>query len=211
MRVIADEQLSGASREAVQTRLELCSRLHIERLLGPLFALAAAEDITGIARAVAYQIIEALACSSAEGRRGGQRPRSGRTRPAAQIRRPLRRLPSPSAALLKPAPRSLAAQLWLLKNGTPDDKGPRRTAAACFERPHLDSRRQGHAEAALPHHRYRVCGERAIRVDILERLPSDPSGDVLARRLERDAAAGRVQRLWLTVTGAMTSLTGASR
>jgi ATP-dependent RNA helicase SUPV3L1/SUV3 len=39
LRVIADEQLTGASREAVQTRLDLWLEDHIERLLAPLFAL----------------------------------------------------------------------------------------------------------------------------------------------------------------------------
>ena len=44
----------------MQTRLDLWLKTHIEQLLGPLFALAAAEDITGIARGVAFQLIEAL-------------------------------------------------------------------------------------------------------------------------------------------------------
>src|SRR4029079_9392250 len=60
IRVIADEQLTGASREAVQARLDLWLKNHIERLLGPLFALAAGEDVTGIARGVAFQLIESL-------------------------------------------------------------------------------------------------------------------------------------------------------
>ena len=51
LRIIADERLSGASREAVQTRLDLWLKTYIERVLGPLFALAAAEDVTGIAAA----------------------------------------------------------------------------------------------------------------------------------------------------------------
>ena len=32
----------------------------MEKLLGPLFALATAEDITGIARGIAFQLTEAL-------------------------------------------------------------------------------------------------------------------------------------------------------
>src|SRR5246127_3020157 len=49
VRVIADERLTGASREAVQTRLDLWLKTHIEKLLGPLFELSKAEDIQGIA------------------------------------------------------------------------------------------------------------------------------------------------------------------
>jgi ATP-dependent RNA helicase SUPV3L1/SUV3 len=60
IRIISDERLSGAPREAVQTRLDLWLKTHIEKLLGPLFDLAKAEDITGIARGIAFQLIEAL-------------------------------------------------------------------------------------------------------------------------------------------------------
>src|SRR5437588_11647519 len=60
IRIISDERLSGAPREAVQTRLELWLKTHIEKLLGPLFELNKAEDITGIARGIAFQLIGAL-------------------------------------------------------------------------------------------------------------------------------------------------------
>src|SRR5688572_23707702 len=49
VRVIADEQLTGASRDMVQARLDLWLKSHIEKVLAPLFALSAAEDITGMA------------------------------------------------------------------------------------------------------------------------------------------------------------------
>src|SRR5690349_3308460 len=52
VRILADEHLTGAAQEAVQTRLDLWVRTHIERALGPLFVLGAAEDITGIARGI---------------------------------------------------------------------------------------------------------------------------------------------------------------
>ena len=60
LRLIADEQLTGAPREAVQARLDLWLKTHIERMFAPLFALAAAEDVTGISRGIAYQLIEAI-------------------------------------------------------------------------------------------------------------------------------------------------------
>src|SRR6202047_3013485 len=60
VRILADEQLTGAALEAVQIRLDLWTRTHIERLLSPLFVLGAAEDITGLARGIAYQLVEAL-------------------------------------------------------------------------------------------------------------------------------------------------------
>ena len=60
VRLIADERLTGASRDAVQSRLELWLKVHVEKLLGPLFGLAGAEDVTGIARGVAFQLVESL-------------------------------------------------------------------------------------------------------------------------------------------------------
>src|SRR6202789_2642581 len=60
VRIVSDERLSGAPREAVQARLDLWLKTHIEKLLGPLFELSKAEDVTGIARGIAFQLIEAL-------------------------------------------------------------------------------------------------------------------------------------------------------
>ncbi|MFK5108820.1 hypothetical protein ACI394_30340, partial [Klebsiella pneumoniae] len=60
LRIISDERLTGASREAVQTRLDLWLKTHIEKLLGPLFELSKAEDLQGIARGIAFQLVEAL-------------------------------------------------------------------------------------------------------------------------------------------------------
>ncbi|MDB5573928.1 MAG: helicase, partial [Tardiphaga sp.] len=60
LRIISDERLNGAPREAVQARLDLWLKTHIEKLLGPLFDLTKAEDITGIGRGIAFQLIEAL-------------------------------------------------------------------------------------------------------------------------------------------------------
>ena len=59
-RILADEHLTGPARELVQTRLDLLLKTHIEKLLAPLFSLTAADDVTGMARGVAFQLIEAL-------------------------------------------------------------------------------------------------------------------------------------------------------
>jgi ATP-dependent RNA helicase SUPV3L1/SUV3 len=114
-------------------------------------------------------------------------------------------------ALLKPAPRALATQLWALKNESPDAKG-------VTELLHLAASGRTSipvdAETPKPLYRvagYRICGERAVRVDILERL-ADLIRPALAWR-EGVASAkpdGAVDGRSFTVTGAMTSLTGAS-
>jgi ATP-dependent RNA helicase SUPV3L1/SUV3 len=212
LRVIADEQLTGAPREAVQIRLDLWLKTHIERLLGPLFALAAAEDITGIARGIAYQIIEALGVLErqkvAEEVKGLDQASRGLLRKYG-VRFGAYHLYLPG--LLKPAPRSLAAQLWLLKHGSPEDKGLaelQRLASSGRTSMPVDK------DTPKPLYRtigYRVCGERAIRVDILERL-----ADLIRPALSwREGSTGvrppgAFNGFGFTVTGAMTSLTGAS-
>ena len=212
LRIIADEQLTGASREAVQTRLDLWLVNHIERLLAPLFALAAAEDITGIARGVAYQLIELIGVLErqkvAEDVKGLDQPSRANLRKYG-VRFGAYHLYMP--ALLKPAPRSLAAQLWMLKHGGPDDKGLdelQRLASSGRTSIPVDK------DTPKPLYRtigYRVCGERAIRVDILERL-ADLIRPALAWRegVTGVKPAGAFNGFGFTVTGAMTSLTGAS-
>ena len=212
LRVIADEQLTGASREAVQTRLDLWLKNHIERLLAPLFALAAAEDITGIARGVAFQLIESLGVLErqkvAEDVKGLDQPSRAMLRKYG-VRFGAYHLYMP--ALLKPAPRSLAAQLWMLKHDSPEAKGLdelQRLASSGRTSIPVDK------DTPKPLYRtigYRVCGERAIRVDILERL-ADLIRPALAWREGATGAkpAGAFNGFGFTVTGAMTSLTGAS-
>ena len=199
LRVIADEQLTGASREAVQTRLDLWLVNHIERLLAPLFALAAADDITGIARGVAFQLIESIGVLErqkvAEDVKGLDQPSRATV---AQIRRALRRLsslPAGAAEARAAQPRGATVDAQARQSG---GQGPRRVAAACFERPHLDPDRQGHAEAALPHHRLsRVRRARHPRRHPGAARRSDPSGAGLARGIVGHEAGRRVQRLRL--------------
>jgi ATP-dependent RNA helicase SUPV3L1/SUV3 len=113
--------------------------------------------------------------------------------------------------LLKPAPRILAAQLWALKHAAPDATGlDELRALASGGRTSIPTDK----DIPRPLYRtvgYRVCGERAVRVDILERL-----ADLIRPALTwRDGSAipkppGAVEGGGFTVTQAMTSLTGAS-
>jgi ATP-dependent RNA helicase SUPV3L1/SUV3 len=113
--------------------------------------------------------------------------------------------------LLKPAPRALATQLWALKHESPDAKGVGELlhlAASGRTSIPVDN------ETPKPLYRtagYRITGERAVRVDILERL-ADLIRPVLAWRETSPGVKpdGAVDGRGFTVTGAMTSLTGAS-
>jgi ATP-dependent RNA helicase SUPV3L1/SUV3 len=113
--------------------------------------------------------------------------------------------------LLKPAPRALAAQLWALKHGGPDTKGLDE-----LQRLAASGRTSFPVDKDVPRtfYRtigYRVCGERAVRVDILERL-ADLIRPALAWRPSSPAPqpAGAFEGIGFTVTQAMTSLTGSS-
>ena len=114
-------------------------------------------------------------------------------------------------ALLKPAPRSLAAQLWALKHEQPEVKGldeMQRLASSGRTSIPVDKETPKALYRTIG---YRVCGERAIRVDILERL-ADLIRPALAWREGATGAKppGAFDGTGFTVTGAMTSLTGAS-
>ncbi|MBR1270615.1 helicase [Bradyrhizobium sp. AUGA SZCCT0222] len=212
LRIISDDRLNGAAREAVQTRLDLWLKTHIEKLLGPLFGLAKAEDITGIARGIAFQLIEAL----------GVLERS-------KITAEMKDLDQPSRAtlrkygvrfgayhiyfpgLLKPAARSLASLLWAEKQDNVD-------MSALSGAQHLASsgRTSFAVDKALARDAYRVlgyrqCGERAVRVDILERL-ADLIRPALAWRESSpgEKPAGAFDGRSFVVTQAMTSLTGSA-
>jgi ATP-dependent RNA helicase SUPV3L1/SUV3 len=114
-------------------------------------------------------------------------------------------------ALLKPGPRALAAQLWALAHDGPQTKG-------LDDLLHL----AGSGRTSIPVNReidavlygtagYRVSGERAVRVDILERL-----ADLIRPALSwREGAPGTkppgaIAGGGFTVVNGMTSLTGAS-
>ena len=124
IRLLADEQLSGAALENVQKRLALWMDQHVKKLLGPLAYLELAEGIEGIARGIAYQVAEALGVLDRTRVGGDLRALDQDGRAALRklgVRFGAYHLYLP--ALLKPAPRGLAAQLWMLKHESPEAKG----------------------------------------------------------------------------------------
>ena len=212
VRLIADERLSGAPRESVQARIDLWLKAHITKLLGPLFELSKAEDVTGIARGIAFQLVEALGVME-------------RQKVAAEMKD----LDQPSRAtlrkygvrfgayhiylpgLLKPAARALALLLWSLKHDNTD-------LAALTTAQHLagSGRTSFPADKALDRDGYRtlgyrLAGERAVRVDILERL-ADLIRPALAWRegSSLPKPPGTYDGRSFMVTQAMTSLTGSA-
>ena len=212
IRIIADERLTGPSREAVQTRLDLWLKTHIEKILGPMFELSKAEDVTGIARGIAFQLIEALGVLerpkiAAEMKDLDQPSRASLRKYGVRFGAYHIFLP----ALLKPAARGLASLLWGLKRDNVD-------WSALTGAQHLASsgRTSFPADKALDQEAYRtlgykLCGDRAVRVDILERL-ADLIRPALSWRpgTPGDKPAGAFDGRSFTATQAMTSLTGSA-
>jgi ATP-dependent RNA helicase SUPV3L1/SUV3 len=212
--ILADENLSEEARQKAQARVDLWLAAYVRRLLGPLFDLEAAAGLEGAARNVALQLSQALGVL--ERGRVAQDVKSLDQNARGMLRKLGVRfgayyiyLPN----LVKPAIRVLATQLWALRQGGPA------VAAGLDEIPQLaaSGRTSFLADGAIPKETYRVagfrlCGERAVRVDIVERL-ADLIRPAVAYRPGASAGApppGSADGDGFTVTGAMTSLTGCS-
>ena len=212
LRIIADDRLAGASREAVQARLDLWLKTHIEKLLGPLFELAKAEDITGIARGIAFQLIEGLGVLERSKIANEVKDLDQASRATLRkygVRFGAYHIYVP--ALLKPAARAIASLLWAYKRDNVD-----LSALSGAQQLAGSGRTSFPVDKALDRDAYRVlgyrqCGERAVRVDILERL-ADLIRPALAWRegTSGEKPAGAFDGRGFVVTQAMTSLTGSA-
>ncbi|GGC50488.1 helicase-related protein [Chelatococcus reniformis] len=211
--LIADEQLTGAAHDKVQARLELWLKAHVAKLLGPLFALEEAADLTGLARGIAFQVVEALGVL--ERSRVVQDVKALDQAGRAQLRKHGLRFGAYhiyAPQLLKPAPRALSVQLWALKHGGPVAKGvddlPHLAASGRTSipvDPEID--RQLYRAAG-----FRVCGNRAVRVDMLERLADliRPAVTYRPGVTPGDPPSGAADGDGFVVTVSMTSLVGCS-
>ncbi len=212
IRIVADDRLAGASREAVQARLDLWLKTHCEKLLGPLYELAKAEDITGIGRGIAFQLVEALGVLERQKIATEMKDLDQTARATLRkygVRFGAYHIYVPS--LLKPAGRAMASLLWALKQDHVDFSallGAQQLAGSGRTSFPVDKSLDRDAYRVLG---YRQCGERAVRVDILERL-----ADLIRPALGwRDGApgekpAGAFDGRGFVVTQAMTSLTGSA-
>jgi ATP-dependent RNA helicase SUPV3L1/SUV3 len=213
LRILADEHLDAPARELVQTRIDLWLKAHIEKLLGPLLKLENAEALTGIARGIAFQLAEDLGVLDrtkvADDMKTLEQDQRAILRTLG-VRFGAYHLTVP--ALLKPAPRSLACQLWALKEGGSEIIG-------LDDILHLASSGRTsipvNPETPKPLYRaagFRVCGDRAVRVDILERLADliRPAIQYRPGLTVGEPPAGTADGDGFVVTTAMTSLCGCA-
>lgn len=213
LRILADDHLAAPDREKVQTRIDLWLKANIEKLLGPLVKLEEPESLTGLARGVAFQIAESLGVLDRARVADDVKSLDQDARAALRalgVRFGAYHLTVP--ALLKPAPRALAAQLWALREGGPDVKGLddilHLAASGRTSIPVDHDVAKGLYRAAG----FRVCGSRAVRVDILERLADliRPAIQYRPGVTPGDAPQGAADGDSFVVSLAMTSLCGCA-
>ncbi|CAN7297626.1 helicase-related protein [Mesorhizobium amorphae] len=169
--LLADEQLTGPARDKVAARAERFVNFQVESLLKPLVDLKNADQITGIGRGIAFQLVENFGLINR--RDIAEEMKSLDQEGRAALRRLGVRFGAYHVfvpALVKPAPAGLVTLLWALKNDGKEKPGfgdvvhalaSGRTSVVID--PTFDKSFYKLAG-------YRNLGRRAVRVDILERL-----------------------------------------
>ena len=208
--IFADEALPDASRDTVRTRIELWIAAMTRRVLAPLFALEALQEGPEIVRDLAHKLAPSLGILEREPIRAQLKALSQSDR--AELRKQGVRfgayylfLP----ALIKPAARTLAVQLWSLPRVRRRRRASARAESSRLVRPDPLSLDSGISHDGYRVAGYRACGERLVRVDIIERL----AGMIRATVAGEPAGAGYPSRSLskgFVVNGQMTSLTGCS-
>jgi ATP-dependent RNA helicase SUPV3L1/SUV3 len=206
--ILADASLPDGARETVAARLELWLAATTRRLLGPLLALRSLENESEPVRQLAVKIADSLGVLEREPVRSRIKVLDQNSR--AVLRRHGVRFGAYYVyvpQLLKPASRALALQLWSLR--IPDVSGGESAkmllSLASSGRTSLPVNplisKDGYRVAG-----FRPCGERVVRVDIVERLSDMIRAAFVACSSSDASPTGPA----FVVSGQMTSLTGCS-
>ena len=169
--ILCDEHLTGPDKERIQERLNAWIGEIIGERLKPLVEIAKAEDVTGLARGIAFRMTEQFGVIQRDNVAEEVRTLDQTAR--SQLRKYGVRFGAFNIyfpPLLKPAPADLALTLWTLSHAATHGLTPEAMPDA--PRPGLTS---VIADKAVPDAFYRaagfhLCGPRAVRVDMLERL-----------------------------------------
>lgn len=169
--LLADEPLSGNARDHVVARIERFVNHHISTILKPLDDLSRAEDLQGLSKGLAFQLVEGLGILfrrdvTEEVKSLDQDARASMRRYGVRFGAYHIFMP----ALLKPAPAELITLLWALKNDGLDKPGygdliPVLAAGRTSVVTDPSFERNFYKLAG-----FRFLGKRAVRIDILERL-----------------------------------------
>ncbi|UNE55597.1 hypothetical protein [Bartonella machadoae] len=209
--VLADTQLMGEARDNVTKRLERFVTFHFETALKPLFDLRNADNLTDSMRALALKLADSL----------GILPRREVSTIVKSLnqesRAVLRQLGVRFgafhiyvAAMIKPASVQAITLLWNLQNEGQDQTGMGEIFAALSAgRTSLvvDSRynRKFYQLAG-----YRILGQRAVRVDMLERLANLIRPALHWKQGDAPKPEGAYDGKSFFVTTAMMSILGAN-
>ncbi|HVZ04783.1 helicase-related protein [Hyphomicrobium sp.] len=166
--LLVDEHMSESDREKVLARLKGWIDGMIADKLKPLVDMSKSDELQGLARGIAFQLKENIGALKRETVADDINALDQSAR--AELRKYGLRFGAFNVffpLMLKPAPADLAATLWLLKNGPVGDG-----SIPQLPRPGLTSVATDPAvpEALYRAHGFHVCGPRAVRLDILERL-----------------------------------------
>ena len=210
--MLADEQLTGTALNKTVARLERWLSNHVNTLLKPLSDLEANQELNGIARGVAFQLVENLGILArkdvAEDLKNLDQDMRGIMRHngvrfgAYHVFVPI---------LLKPAPSQLICLLWAIANDKMEATGlteiPSLSAAGRTSAP-IDEANEKQFYGLSG---FKILGEKAVRIDILERLadlirPTTSWKEESGNPKPEGAVDGRA----FYVTPAMLSILGAT-
>ncbi|MGR6467580.1 helicase-related protein [Rhizobium sp. PAMB 3182] len=169
--LLADDQLSSNAREHATARVERFVNHHIATVLKPLDDLSRAEDLQGLAKGLAFQLVENLGVlfrrdvaddvkSLDQDARSSMR-KYGVRFGAYHVFMPL---------LLKPAPAELITLLWALANDGLDKPGYGDLIPVLAAGRTSIVTDNTYERAFYKLAGFRFLGKRAVRIDILERL-----------------------------------------
>ena len=163
--VFVDEEAGAEIADKVKRRLQHFIDRKIAALFEPLLALQRDEALTGLARGFAFRLVEALGilprdAVAAEVKDLDQDARGALRRHGVRFGQFTIFMP----ALLKPAPTRLRLVLWSLAEGL--DTFPESPPPGLVTIPHIADVPDNHYTLSG----YRPAGDRAIRIDMLERL-----------------------------------------
>ncbi|MGO4641748.1 helicase-related protein [Mesorhizobium sp. 2RAF45] len=169
--LLADEQLTGPARDKVAARAERFVNFQIETLLKPLVDLKNADQISGIGRGIAFQLVENFGLINR--RDIAEEMKSLDQEGRAALRRLGVRFGAYHVfvpALIKPAPAGLVTLLWALQNDGKDKPGFGDVVHALASGRTSVVIDPAFDKAFYKLAGYRNLGRRAVRIDILERL-----------------------------------------
>ncbi|MEL6968475.1 MAG: helicase-related protein, partial [Pseudomonadota bacterium] len=212
--LLADEQLTGPSRDKVAARLERWVAYQINTILKPLADLKQTDGMEGIARGLAFQLAENMGVVERSSVANDVKALSQDQRAtlrAKGVRFGAYHIFVP--ALLKPAPAGLSSLMWAVFNDKVHADGRLELVAALGAGRTSLPVDEGFDTAFYPLCGFRALGRKAVRIDILERL-ADLIRPAISWRGPGESKGKRPEGAWSGVgflaTPAMLSILGAS-